>query len=503
MKVPGNDIAQRVASLERHLQKENPLLVDAVKGFRQLDHVAQRLGLLDRHESYVTHIPWWPLISVLGTYSAGKSTFINRFAGQEVQETGNQAVDDKFTVLCYSGDDQVRVLPGVALDVDPRFPFFQISQELEKVEKGEGNRVDAYLQLKTCHSEALRGNIIIDSPGFDADAQRTSTLRLTDHIINLSDLVLVFFDARHPEAGTMQDTLTHLVGNTINRHDSSKFIYILNQMDAASKEDNPEDVIAAWQRALAQHGLTTGRFFAIYDTEASLESSDDEVRKRFERKRDEDLAEIHQRMKRVNIERAYRIIDSLERTARDIEDHYVPRLQKLISKWVTGVAWRDALLMVLSIGMFSAYSAWAGYWQGFEFTAPWAGLLTASLRTQVIAAAALFILLLGLHHISRSWSARSVLGGLTNDPQRDILSRAFRKNTRARHSIFRPNPVGWSGGGKRHVRQVLENAGQYVQQLNNRFTNPSGGEKASGDKNEHSISSDTGASDTGKGVTVS
>lgn len=498
MKVPGNDIAQRVASLEQHLQKENPLLVDAVKGFRQLDQVAHRLGLLGRHESYVTHIPWWPLISVLGTYSAGKSTFINRYAGQEVQETGNQAVDDKFTVLCYSGDDQVRVLPGVALDVDPRFPFFQISQELEKVEKGEGNRVDAYLQLKTCHSEALRGNIIIDSPGFDADAQRTSTLRLTDHIINLSDLVLVFFDARHPEVGTMQDTLKHLVGNTINRHDSSKFIYILNQIDTASKEDNPEDVIASWQRALAQHGLTAGRFFAIYDHDAVLENSNDEVRKRFERKRDEDLAEIHQRMKRVHIERAYRIIDTLERTARDIENHYIPRLQNLISKWVTGVAWRDALLLVLSIGLFSSYSAWAGYWQGFEFTAPWANLLAASLRAQVIVAAALFVFILALHQISRSWSARSVLKELTNDPQHEVLTRAFSKNIRARHSIFRPNPVGWGSSARRRVRQVLENAGQYVQQLNNRFTNPSGGEKTNEDKNGQSLSSDVD-----KNVTVS
>lgn len=498
MKVPGNDIKQRVNSLEQHLQKENPLLVDAVKGFRQLDQVAHRLGLLARHESYVTHIPWWPLISVLGTYSAGKSTFINRYADQEVQETGNQAVDDKFTVLCYSGDDQVRVLPGVALDVDPRFPFFQISQELEKVEKGEGNRVDAYLQLKTCHSEVLRGNIIIDSPGFDADAQRTSTLRLTDHIINLSDLVLVFFDARHPEVGTMQDTLKHLVGNTINRHDSSKFIYILNQIDTASKEDNPEDVIASWQRALAQHGLTAGRFFAIYDQDASLETSDEQIRKRFERKRDEDLAEIHQRMKRVHIERAYRIIDTLERTARDIEDHYVPRLQNLISKWVTGVAWRDALLLVLSIGLFSSYSAWAGYWQGFEFTAPWASLLATSLRTQVIVAATLFGFILGLHHISRSWSARSVIRTITKDPQHETLMRAFLKNTRARHSIFRPSPVGWGSNARRSVRQVLENAGKYVQQLNNRFTNPSGGVKTNADKNRQSLSGDTD-----KNVTVS
>ena len=77
--------------------------------------------------------------------------------------------------------------------------------------------MDAYLQLKTSASEQLRGRIMIDSPGFDADSQRNATLRLTSHIIDLSDLVLVFFDARHPEPGAMRDTLAHLVGQTIKR----------------------------------------------------------------------------------------------------------------------------------------------------------------------------------------------------------------------------------------------------------------------------------------------
>ncbi|MCK7506226.1 MAG: hypothetical protein MZV70_20590, partial [Desulfobacterales bacterium] len=94
--------------------------------------------------------------------------------------------------------------------------FFRVSRAIDEVAQG-GRRIDAYLQLKTCPSEKLRGKILIDSPGFDADAQRTSTLRITDHIIDLSDLVLVFFDARHPESGSMHDTLEHLVRRAIGR----------------------------------------------------------------------------------------------------------------------------------------------------------------------------------------------------------------------------------------------------------------------------------------------
>ena len=92
-----------------------------------------------------------------------------------------------------------------------------------------------------------------------------SVMLITDHIIDLSDLVLVFFDARHPESGAMGDTLKHLVAETVHRPDSNKFLYILNQIDNAAREDNPEEVVAAWQRALAQKGLTAGSFSQIYD----------------------------------------------------------------------------------------------------------------------------------------------------------------------------------------------------------------------------------------------
>ena len=50
----------------------------------------------------------------------------------------------------------------------------------------------------------VAGLEFIDSPGFDADEQRTAVLRITDHIVDLSDIVLVFFDARHPESGSMR-----------------------------------------------------------------------------------------------------------------------------------------------------------------------------------------------------------------------------------------------------------------------------------------------------------
>ncbi len=471
-------VEQRISSLESHLKQENPVLLHAVQSFRQLDKVAYSLGLLDPGESYATRVPWWPLISILGTYSSGKSTFINHYLQSKLQTTGNQAVDDKFTVMCFSGEQESRTLPGLALDADPRFPFYQISDDIDAVASGEGKRVDAYLQLKTCDSEQLRGKILIDSPGFDADAQRTSTLRITDHIIDLSDLALVFFDARHPEPGAMHDTLEHLVTDTISRPDSNKFLYILNQIDTTAREDNPEEVFAAWQRALAQKGLTAGRFYRIYNPDAAVPIVDESRRARFESKRDEDMAEIHNRLRQVEVERAYRIIGVLEKTAKNIENDLVPRLEAAKQSWKQRVLWSDGILLGITAAILIALSIQAGYWDGLKFAPPWLeGLLENRIGMVTILAVAL--ILAGYAHFSlRKLAASSVIRKLRREVMaphaKEGLISAFRKNTRPLRSLFFTSPIGWGRGARKGIGRVLADADGYVQTLNDQFTNPSG-----------------------------
>ena len=119
---PAQRKEQRLKRLQEHLKRESPVLVEVVNQYRELDDVAQRLGLLEVGESYATQISWWPMVAILGTFSAGKSSFINSYLDLNLQRTGNQAVDDRFTVITFSPDGQLRTLPGVALDGDPRFP---------------------------------------------------------------------------------------------------------------------------------------------------------------------------------------------------------------------------------------------------------------------------------------------------------------------------------------------------------------------------------------------
>lgn len=252
---------ERIKRLEKHLEQENPVLAGCVQSFQKLDRIARKLGLMDSDDSYATQVSWWPVISVLGTYSAGKSTFMNQYVGQ--------------------------------------------------------------------------------------DLQRNSTLLITDHIIDLSDLVLVFFDARRPEPGAMADTLKHLVGNTVQRPDSTKFLYILNQIDNTAREDNPEEVVAAWQRSLARQGLTAGRFYRIYARNVTLQLEDPQVQERLERKRDEDLGDIEARIRQVEVERAYRVVGVLEKTAKHIRDVLVPRLAEARRRWRRRTFWLSGSVFAL------------------------------------------------------------------------------------------------------------------------------------------------------------
>jgi hypothetical protein len=478
MSATADIIEKRLKQLQDHLEQENPVLLDAVKGFRDLDRVAQGMGLLAKDESFTTQIPWWPLISILGTFSAGKSTFINHFLGHALQRTGNQAVDDRFTVICYSHGDSGHALPGVALNSDPRFPLYQISKDLETVAMGEGERIDAYLQLKVSPSERLRGRILIDSPGFDADAQRDATLRIVDQIIDLSDLVLVFFDARHPEPGAMRDTLQHLVGGTMNRADSGKFLYILNQIDATAREDNPEDVVAAWQRALGMHGLTAGRFYTIYSPDVANSIDDPAKRLRFETKRDADLKEIHGRMEGVEVERAYRIVATLDKTAKDIRERAVPILSEARRRWQRRTLWLDIVVFGLLLAFFLYWSIGSGHWKGLSYEPGW--LLT--LKTVRYGPEVLAVLLAGLavaaHFGVRHLAAMMVLPWVrrhaASEDLRGDLVAAFRTNTGKLHSVLLGGLVGWGPGARRRLETVREECDAYVQTLNDTFTNPSG-----------------------------
>ena len=477
---PKKALQRRLETLESHLRAEHPSLLPVIPTFRNFDRILYRMGLLSPAESLASRIPWWPMISILGLFSAGKSSFINSYIGADIQASGNQAVDDKFTVLCFGPDRRYDALPGTALNADPRFPFYRMSDEIEKVAAGEGKRIDSYLQLKTCSSPRLKGKIVIDSPGFDADDQRRSTLRVTDHIIDLADLVLIFFDARRPEPGSMQDTLQHLVARTVQRSDSRKFLYILNQIDTSAREDNPEEVVGAWQRSIAQAGLVSGKFYGIYNKDVAPPIDDPVKRARYEAKCNEDLAEIHARMTEVEFGRGYRIVGILDALAKELEGEYVPYLQRLVAKWRRKVLIGDGIVVGL-LALAAGGLAYAGGGEALyqfgswlindrpEWLANWPARLVGLVGGVAIA-------LLGVHFALRNAIAHQIAVTLPERMgQMDLNVRlAFLKNTSFFQSMFRRNPVGWGAGTKKRIYVIREMIGRHVQTWNDMYTDPAG-----------------------------
>jgi GTPase Era involved in 16S rRNA processing len=469
-------LESRLKKLKEHLKEENNILEEVVDSFRELDYVAYKLGFLSKYQSYATRISWWPMISVLGLYSAGKSTFINDYLGQKVQRTATQAVDDRFTVICFNGEEEIKTLPGIALNADPRFSFYKISKELEDTST-DNQRVDAYLQLKTSNAEQLRGKILVDSPGFDADSQRSSTLHLTQHILDMSDLVLVFFDARHPEPGAMRDTLEHLVATVIDRADIKKFLFILNQMDITAKEDNPEEVVAAWQRSLAQAGLTAGRFYRIYNSEVSIPIENKQVKQRLDSKCQADLKEINRRMEEVSIQRAYGVISLLEKTGETLEDKIVSQIQDLIQRWKKLTFWTEVTFGIILIA-FIVFT--------IEITIGWNWFTKLDAMTLNIIMGGLLFTTIIFHLKMAKKSANKILkqiqSEITNEYTREGLMRAFKKNTGIFRTLFIwffNQPAGWSQRQHRRIREVLNSVNNhYVPKLNDRFTNPSGKQQA-------------------------
>src|SRR5690606_9396195 len=135
-----------------------------------------------------------------------------------------------------------------------------------------------------------------------------------------------------------------------------------------------EEVFAAWQRGMAEHGLTAGRFYAIYNPDVAVTIDEPEQRTRYEQKRDADLEEIKERIQQVEVSRAYRIVDALENTAVRVRDVIVPRLERALDRWRRLVWTFDAVLLLVLIGVVGwliardGVDVWAERWRAFPGT---------------------------------------------------------------------------------------------------------------------------------------
>ncbi len=438
-----------LTNLEKHFAKDNPVLQKAAKIFHDLDQIEYDLGLVEMDETTACKNSWWPIISLIGGNSTAKSRFVNSYLGTQQLLSGIQASSHKFTVLLHSNQAISTTLPGTALDVDFRYPFYQISKKIEQLQKGEGKRINSYLELKTINSERLIGKLFIDSPNISAVPTSPTTALLTKHIIEHSDLVLIFTDVFESASPILDDLIQHI---TVHQ-DSNKFVYLIDEPIATLNPAKTNEIISSWQRKLSAQGLDTGQFIVLPNQKININPQNQA-----------DFTEIDQRIANVAHDRTYRILDSLEKNIRQIDNVVIPEVKKGIALWKERV--NISSLIVLAFIAFLVV-----------FAEIQIGILDLLIDPIIgpIFITVLVAIMVPVHLLISRLQAKLIINKL-NDRQKELhlmenLANIFEKNlTFARMLLPITEPVGWNKKTKARLAQLSENTKELVQLLNDSFS---------------------------------
>lgn len=446
-------MAEKTASkylinLEKHFAVDNLVLQQSAKVFHELDQLEYDLGLIEMDETTACKNSWWPMISLVGGNSTAKSRFINSYLGASQLLSGIQASSHKFTVFLHNSQTNSATLPGTALDVDPRYPFYQISRRIEQLQKGEGERINAYLELKTLNSDRLKGRLFIDAPNIGATAPHPVATLLTKHTIENSDLVLVFTDV-FESASPMLDELVQLM---TAQQDTNKFIYLIDEPLATLSPAKTNEIIASWQRKLGALGLNTGQFIIVANQQNSL-NPNNKV----------DFSEIDQRLANIAYDRSYRVLDSLEKSIRNIEAVVIPEVKKGITLWKE----RTNISTLIILSFIATLSIFAEIQFGILelLIDPIIGPIILLVLTAIMVPVHIMISRLQAKLIITKLSARQNELHLMEN-----LPALFEKNiTIARMLLPISEPAGWNKKMHARVAQLTDKTKDLVQSLNDSF----------------------------------
>ncbi|MDD2661858.1 MAG: hypothetical protein PHY54_19610 [Methylococcales bacterium] len=436
-------------NLEKHFASDNPVLLKASKVFQELDQIEYDLGLIEMDETTASKNSWWPIISLFGGNSTAKSRFVNNYLGADNLFSGIQTSNHKFTVLLHNNQSNPATLPGTALDVDHRFPFYQISRRIEQQQAGEGDRINSYLELKTLNSDRLKSKLFIDAPNVSAATPSPVTSLLTKHAVENSDLVLIFtdvFDSTSP-------LVDELVESIIQHQDSNKFVYLIDRPATMLSSTTNNEIIASWQRKLAGLGLNTGQFVVLPSQEGGLTPQNPA-----------DFAAIDQRIANVGYDRTYRVLNSLEKNVREINDVVMPEIKKAIGQWKD----RATFSSLIVLGFLATLAIFAEIQTGILEL-----LIDPIIGPAIIVT--LIVIMTPLHVLFSKFQAKLILSQL-NDRQKELhlmenLAGVFEKNlTFGRIMLPISEPVGWNKKTKLRLTQISNKTKELVQLLNDNFS---------------------------------
>ena len=433
--------SKHLTNLENHFSASSPILQKASKTFSQLDQLEFDLGLIDELETTARKSSWWPIVSLIGGFSSAKSEFLNRYLDSALHTSNH-----KFTVHQYTPQANNAILPGTALDADHRLPFYQVSQKIEQISAGEGSKLNAYLELKTVNSDRLKGKLFIDAPVLDATKDNPVLPALNKHILQMSDLVLVFTDLFDATPELINDFVEEIV----RQQDSNKFIYIIDHSEISIDANKTNEIIASWQRRLADSNIHTGQFIVLSENPQSSTGSS--------------LSEIEQRLANIENDRSYRVLNSLEKNVRDIEDVYIPEVEEHLKTWKERVNMSTLIILgfIISLLLFAEMSI---------------GVIQL-LIDPIIGPAFILILiafLLPTHLLMAKFHAKFISNQLRKRQKElnitENLAGLFEKSLTFWRMILPINePIGKNKKTRKRANALIEETKDMVQSLNDQFS---------------------------------
>jgi len=392
---------------------------------------------------------WWPIISLIGGNSTAKSRFINNYLDSDNLFSGIQTSSHKFTVLLHNNQSNPATLPGTALDVDHRFPFYQISSKIEQQQEGEGDRINSYLELRTLNSDHLKNKLFIDAPNISAAPANPVTSLLAKHAIENSDLVLIFtdmFDSTSP-------LVDEVIANITLHQDSNKFVYLIDRPAAILNSPANNEIVSSWQRKLAGLGLNTGQFIVLPSQEGGVGAQNPT-----------DFAAIDQRIANVGHVRTYRVLSSLEKNVREINSVVMPEVKKAIGQWKD----RSAFSSLIVLGFIATLAIFAEIQAGILEL-----LIDPVIGPAIIVT--LIVIMTPLHVLFSRIQAKLIISQL-NARQKELhlmenLAGIFEKNlTFSRMMLPISEPIGWNKKTKLRLTQISNKTKELVQLLNDSFS---------------------------------
>lgn len=422
--------SKHLINLQSTFAINNPVLQNAIQVFQELDQFEYDLGVLSDDETTATQTSWWPIVSIIGGNSGAKETFLTDYLNVTLSPT------HKITVLLHNPQANQTILPATALDVDYRYPFYRISHKMEKLQKGGGERINANLELKTLNSQRLQGKLIIDIPNFIHATNFDVTNLLTTYSMEQSDVVLVFCDIFN----STSDLTKAFTATLIQQQENNKLIYLF--------DDTTSDA-ATWQKKLADLGLTIGQF--IGTSQLSNQTSVDFVL-------------LEQRLANAGLQRSYRVLHSLEKSIRDVENVVIHEAKQAIFIWKE----RATFCSLIILGLIAMLAVILEVEMGFLEL-----LLDPIIGSAILLTVTSFMI--PLHVLISNMQAKNIVRALNNrQKSRNLtenLAALFEKNiTFSRMMLPISDPVGWNKKSKVQLAMLLDKAKNLVQSLNDNFS---------------------------------